>query len=357
MGHHADRRGRVVEALPADVDALVVSSPVNVRYLTGFTGSNGAVLLRRDPAAILATDGRYVLQGEQQAPDLQLVETRSPVAELASRAGGLGLRRLGIEARHVTVADMSMLSQLDLGIEIVAVDSAVEDVRIVKDDDELSAITAACAITDRAFADIVERIRPGQTERAVSWLLRASMHEHGAEDLAFASIVAFGPNSAVPHHEPTDRPLSAGDLVKLDFGARVDGYHADLTRTLVVRPVADWQRDLHAFVVELQSRLRRLTSVGAAPSRLNEQYATQLDEAGHVVRHGLGHGVGLEIHESPMLTAASTAARLQPNVPVTIEPGVYLPGRGGVRIEDTVVVCTDGAEPLTGSPRDLIEID
>jgi Xaa-Pro aminopeptidase len=203
---------------------------------------------------------------------------------------------------------------------------------------------------------VVAQVRVGVSEREVSWWLRSAIRENGGDDLAFDSIVAFGPHSAIPHHEPTDRALAAGDLVKLDFGAQVGGYHADMTRTVATTPVADWQRDLHALVHRIQQDCRAAACVGALPRDLDTLARDAITAAGHSAAHGLGHGVGLEIHELPFLSATSTADRLADRVPVTIEPGIYLPDRGGVRIEDTVIVGADGARSLTTSSRELIEI-
>jgi Xaa-Pro aminopeptidase len=189
----------------------------------------------------------------------------------------------------------------------------------------------------------------------VSWMLIEELQTRGAET-SFPSIVAFGANSARPHHSPTDRTLERGDLVKVDFGALVDGYHADMTRTIVVGPAADWQRELHALVHEIQQDCRDQVRPGALPAQLDAHARGLVEDAGYDVAHGLGHGVGLEIHEAPFLVDRSPADTLVERVPVTVEPGIYLPGRGGVRIEDTVVVTADGAEPLTRSPRELLVI-
>jgi Xaa-Pro aminopeptidase len=233
----------------------------------------------------------------------------------------------------------------------------VEDLRAVKDTDELTSIATACQITDAAFSDVTAALRPGLTEREVAWLLRSAIQAHGGDGLAFDSIVAFGPHSAIPHHEPTDRTLATGDLIKMDFGALSDGYHADMTRTVVMGAASDWQRELHGLVNDIQQQCREAAVVGALTKELDVMAREAIVAAGHVPAHGLGHGVGLQIHERPFLTATSSGAdRLQDRVPVTIEPGVYLPGRGGVRIEDTVVVGPDGARSLTTSSRELIEV-
>lgn len=362
MADHADRRLAVLDRLPDDVDALLVTNLVNLRYLCGFTGSNGALLLARDGRAWLATDGRYVTQAETEAPGVPLVESRTVAATLVERTIEEGLGRLGVEREQVTLGQFARLSEAaESSVELSGVEPVVEQIRIVKDTDELARLTRACALTDAAFGAVVSELRPGVTERAVARRLEEQLLDRGADGLAFPSIVAAGPHGAMPHHRPSDRPLQRGDLVVIDFGGRYDGYHADMTRTVVIGRAADWQREIYALVREVQEQGRDQVRPGALPKELNQAAEQAIVDAGHECRHPLGHGVGLEIHESPYLSKESSADRLVANVPVTVEPGVYLPGRGGVRIEDTVVVGahgveTPGAESLTRSSRDLIEI-
>jgi Xaa-Pro aminopeptidase len=350
---HDDRRNRLASLLGDDVDAVLVSKIVNVRYLTGFTGSNAALLLGRD-GALLATDGRYAEQAAAECPDLPVLVTGALAADLVAEAARRGWRRLGVET-HVLTVDAYDALRTDQ-VELLDAAHPVERLRVAKDDAEIDALRAACAATDAVFARVLDALRPGVTERDIGWELQRLMHEVGAEGPAFPSIVGFGPNSAIPHHSPGDRALAPGDLVKLDFGAKVDGYHSDMTRTVVCGKPADWQRDLHAQVAVVQEKCRAATTVGADPAGL-EQLARDLITAdGHEFVHGLGHGVGLEIHEQPFLVPGTSAARLDDRVPVTVEPGIYLPGRGGVRIEDVVLVREGGTESLTTSPRELLEI-
>ena len=344
--------GRRVDDL---VDACLVTNPVNLRYLTGFTGSNGAVLVRADGSAVLATDGRYAEQAAGESPDVEILVTRDIAGELVRRAADDGVGRLAIQHRHVTLTAATRLVEAAGNVELVDLGGAVESLRAVKDDEELEALRRACAITDEVFAAIVELLAPGMTEREVSWLMREQMHARGAAP-AFESIVAFGANSARPHHAPTDRALERGELVKMDFGARVDGYHADMTRTVVVGEAAAWQQEVHGLVQQIQATCRQEVRPGAVPAELDALARKLVEESGNDVAHGLGHGVGLEIHEAPFLVDQSPADTLVERVPVTVEPGIYLPGRGGVRIEDTVVVTAEGSEPLTRSPRELLVI-
>jgi Xaa-Pro aminopeptidase len=351
------RRNRLITLIGPTNDAFLVTNLVNVRYLTGFTGSNAAVLVSRDRPTLIATDGRYLTQVAAQSPDLECIEARAAATALVDRAAADGVRRLAIEAGDVTLELRDLMLTAAAGrLELVASGPLVEQLRAVKDDDELASLAQACAITDAAFSAVMAQLRPGVSEREVAWWLQSAIRDHGGDGLAFDSIVAFGANSAIPHHEATDVPLAVGDLVKLDFGARRDGYHADMTRTVVMGPATDWQRELHGLVSDVQQRCRDAAVVGALPRGLDALARESIEAAGHLVAHGLGHGVGLEIHELPLLSATSTADRLADRVPVTIEPGVYLPDHGGVRIEDTVVVGVDGARSLTTSPRELIEV-
>jgi Xaa-Pro aminopeptidase len=350
------RRQALGQRFGPRVDGFLVTSPVNVRYVTGFTGSNGAALLLPDGTATLTTDGRYATQAREECPDVDVVVTRSVATDLVRRAASAGLAALGIERHHVTLTQYDALVEAAAG-ELTLADAGrpIEDERVVKDEAELAALADACRVTDEVFGEVLTRLAPGVSERDVAGVLASEMRSRGAEP-AFDSIVAFGPDSARPHHQPTVRPLATGDLVKLDFGAQVRGYHADMTRTVVLGRAQDWQRELHGLVRDIQQRCREATVVGALPADLDDLARSLVEGAGHECAHGLGHGVGLEIHESPFLVRMSDAATLVERVPVTVEPGVYLPGRGGVRIEDTVVVRAGGAEPLTTSPRELIEI-
>jgi Xaa-Pro aminopeptidase len=354
----AARRAALRALLPAGVDGLLVTDLVNLRYLTGFTGSNAALLVHvdGDGASRLCTDGRYRAQVAVEVPDLETVIERACAVTLAGLARGLGVGKLGFESDHVTVdAHAALAEQADL----VRAPGLVQQLRMVKDDTELAALRAACAIADAALAELIEHggLAPGRTEAEVALDLEYRMRTHGAAGPSFASIVAAGPHSAVPHHSPTATPLRAGDIVKIDFGALVDGYHSDMTRTVVLGAAADWQRELYALVAAAQAAGRAALSPGVDVADVDAAARGVVVDAGRGEEflHPLGHGVGLQIHEAPLL-GATGSGRLAAGMTVTVEPGVYLEGRGGVRIEDTLVV-TDGApEVLTRFPKDLLEI-
>ena len=233
----------------------------------------------------------------------------------------------------------------------------VEGLRAVKDADEVTALRRACAVADAAFADVLPTIRPGVTERTIAADLEGRMRRHGSEGPSFDTIVAAGPNAAVPHHRPTDRPVGLGDLITIDFGAVVDGYHSDMTRTVVLGEPQAWQREVYDVVAAAQQAGVDAVADGVAAATVDQAARGVIEAAGMGERfiHGLGHGVGLEIHEAPAVGSGS-AGELRMDMVLTVEPGVYLPGRGGVRIEDTLVVLGHGrpAERLTLSPRELL---
>ena len=339
---------------------MVVTDLVNVRYLTGFTGSNAAlVVFADDTPPVLATDSRYVTQAARQAPDVDLVIDRSCGRRLVGMALDCGVRRIGFESHVVTVADFDVLTALaadTAGAELVRTAGEVEALREVKDDGEVMLLRRACDAADTALSALIADggLRPGRTERAVARELEALMLDHGADGPSFETIVAAGANSAVPHHRPTDAVLEAGDFVKIDFGALVGGYHSDMTRTFVLGSAAAWQRELYQLVAAAQQAGREALAVGATLSDVDAAAREVIAAAGHAEHfgHGLGHGVGLQIHEAPGINSTAAGTLLAGSV-VTVEPGVYLPDRGGVRIEDTLVVGERGPELLTRFPKEL----
>jgi len=353
---HDVRRKRLRDAvLAAGAEAALVTRLVNVRYLTGFTGSNAALLVTKE-GALLATDGRYTTQASSQAPGLEQVVDRECARALVARAVTDRLGPLAFEAHDLTVELHAELAGLPGAPDMRPLGHAVEALRTVKDEEELALLREACAISDRALAETLGGIAPGQTEREVARALEAAMAELGADGPAFGTIVASGPNSAVPHHRPTEREIVRGDLLKIDFGARYGGYHADCTRTVVVgREPEEWQREIYQVVRAAQRVGRHALAVGADVREVDAAARRVVADAGYAEAfpHGLGHGVGLEIHEAPLMGYDATG-RLAARTPVTVEPGVYLPGRGGVRIEDTLVVGDGEPELLTTTPKDLL---
>lgn len=340
---------------------MLVTDLINVRYLSGFTGSNAALLVFADGAdAVLATDGRYRTQAAQQAPDVEVAIERACGRYLAGRAAAGQAQRVGFESHVVTVDGYDALASAAGGTELVRASQTVEALREIKDAGEVALLRLACEAADAALADLIESdgLRPGRTEREVGRQLEALMLDHGADGVSFETIVASGANSAIPHHRPTDAVLASGDFVKIDFGALVGGYHSDMTRTFVLDKAADWQLEIYELVSTAQRAGRLALAAGASLADVDSAARAVIVDAGHGGNfgHGLGHGVGLQIHEAPGINATA-AGTLRAGSVVTVEPGVYLPDRGGVRIEDTLVVAdeTSGNAPelLTRFPKEL----
>ncbi|MGK8523080.1 M24 family metallopeptidase [Nocardia asteroides] len=364
---YAARRGALRSLLVENrVDALLVTDLVNIRYLTGFTGSNAALLVHSwdtrsaEERTVIGTDGRYRTQVTEQVPDLRAEIARSTARRIVQLAGEWQVGRVGFESHVVTVDQHRGFLEQRTGLEFVAAPGLVEQLRMVKDAYEVERLRAACAAGDAGLAALLERggLRPGRTERQVARDLEWAMFEHGAEAVSFETIVATGANSAVPHHRPTDAVLAPGDFVKLDFGAVVGGYHSDMTRTFVLGQPTDWQREVYALVAEAQRAGREALRPGVAVADVDAASRAVIEAAGHgkLFVHGLGHGVGLQIHEAPGIAKTGTGTLLT-GVAVTVEPGVYFPGRGGVRIEDTLVVREGGPELLTHTSKDLTVVD
>lgn len=363
-GTHARRRSALRSLLDErELAAMLVTDLRNIRYLTGFTGSNAALLLHaaEENDTVLCTDGRYERQAREEVADLERVIERGCAAALASRAGSEPDRyhRVGFESQHVSVDGFDTLSEQARGVELCRAPGLVERLRMVKDDSEVEAIRLACASADRALTELIEHggVRKGRTERQVARDLESRMFDNGAAAPAFTTIVAAGTNSAIPHHRPTDAALADGDLVKIDFGAVIDGYHSDMTRMLVVGSPAQWQRDLHELVYAAQAAGSQAAVDSAEVSDVDAAARAVIDRAGYGAEfvHGLGHGVGLDVHEAPRLAQQGTGT-LNTGMTVTVEPGVYFAGQGGVRIEDTLVVRGEANEALTLSTKDLVTV-
>ena len=353
---HAARRDRV-----RGDDLLLVTDPVSVRYLSGFTGTNGQLLVASDADDDrLISDERYRERAALEAPDLPLLATRDPVGAALDAVGSAD-GRLAVEADHLTwAAARDLLDRAEeRGVDVAPTTDRVSHHRRVKDDAEIARLAEACAITERSLAWLVaEVVAPGRSERELATVLERRFVDAGADGVAFPSIVASGPNAAVPHHEPGERTLRPGDVLTIDCGALVDGYHADHTRTVAVDHLDGQLTEVHQVVVAAQAAARAAVVAGAVAGQVDDAARSVIDAAGYGERfvHGTGHGVGLEIHEAPAVGQGS-AGRLSGGMALTVEPGIYLPGLGGVRIEDTLVVAADGpARHLTDSPRDLVII-
>ncbi|MCL6593521.1 MAG: Xaa-Pro peptidase family protein [Alicyclobacillus sp.] len=335
---------------------LLVTRPENRFYLTGFRGSAGAVLVTSD-TVWLVTDFRYVEQAAQECPGVVVVQQEGTLsATLTARLPELSITSLGFEADHLTYAEVTALralEQLPAPVSLIPCTGVVEGLRQSKDDAELACIEQAVRVADAAYAHIRAWIRPGLTEKEVAWELEQCMRRLGASGPSFPTIVASGWRSALPHGVASDKVIAAGELVTLDFGAVVNGYCSDLTRTLVLGSPTPQQQAVYETVLAAQQLALAAARPGMRGSDLDAVARDALTAAGYGPHfgHSLGHGIGLAIHEQPRIGKNSTDV-LSPGMVVTIEPGVYLPGWGGVRIEDDVVVTCDGVRVLTAAPKD-----
>jgi Xaa-Pro aminopeptidase len=357
VDHELRRRSLADRLHEVGVDAFLVTSLPNVRYLTGFTGSNAQVIVR-DAGAVFFTDGRYTEQARREAPDVERITYPSGFgAVLADRLVDEGVARLGVEAGNVTLAFHRKLTEKMTEVEIVETDDVVERMRWSKDPEELQALNEAQAATDRAFDDLLDVVAIGMSERELAGVLERLLRRDGADGLAFDSIVAFGESAAEPHHEPGDRRLEEGDVIKLDFGAIWGGYHADMTRTIAFGSPASELRKIHDIVRQAQQAGIDAVRPGISGADVDAAARRVIEDAGYGDRfgHGTGHGVGLEIHEGPRV-GHDVDDELPVGAVVTVEPGIYVPALGGVRIEDMVEITEDGSRVLGSSPRELLEL-
>jgi Xaa-Pro dipeptidase len=340
-----------------EVDALLVTKLANVRYLTGFSGSSAMALLSPSES-VFFTDGRYDEQSRHEVPDLTRVASMENLAAaIRDHIRRLGIGRVGFERHAVTVEQLERWQERFDGVELAGIGEEVERLRWSKDAEELELLRSAQEATDGAFEDILDLLVVGITERQAAAQLELAMARHGADGLSFDPIVAFGEHAAEPHHRPCHRALAEGDVIKMDLGAKVGGYHTDMTRTVSFGEPATELRKVHDVVAAAQQAGIDALHPGVAAGDVDRAARSVIEDAGYGDRftHGLGHGVGLEIHEGPWVRRDGED-RLPTGAVVTVEPGVYLPGMGGVRIEDAVEVSEDGPSVLGASTRELIEL-
>jgi Xaa-Pro aminopeptidase len=341
-----------IDALQASLEEpLLVSNLVNIRYLVGFDSSNAALVVEPERVRLFS-DFRYAEVG-RSVEGVEFVETkRSLYAALAELLEG----RYGFEADDLTYGKWETLSAG--GLELVPRRGLVEAPRAVKDEAEREAVRRAGALTSEAYARFAEEPFVGRTERHLAWRLDELFHELGADAPAFETIVAAGPNSARPHSRPGDRKVGTGEMVVVDSGAKLDGYCSDCTRTFATGPLPERLQEAYAVCLEAQLAGLEAVLVGATGVEADGAARRVIEDAGfgEAFGHGLGHGVGLDVHEAPRLARESTDTLVAGNV-VTVEPGIYLEGLGGIRIEDLVIVGEDGPEVLTGYTKDLVSVD
>lgn len=353
-----DRLALIRQQLPAwQSDGILITSATNRRWASGFTGSAGQLLITADKA-LIATDFRYWEQAKAQAPAFDLFQHQRTDDDTKKMLAAANVSRLALEAKQISLYEAENLRKLGEGIEWVPLEKSLEGLRQVKTAVEIEALRAAAAITDYAMSQINEIAQPGMSERALAWELEKTMRERGADGLAFDIIVASGPHGAYPHHRAGDRQLQEGDTIVVDMGCQLNGYRSDLTRTFHLGNNPSEQFwEVYNLVLSAQQAALAALRPGLTLRQADAAARDVITAAGHGDHfgHGLGHGVGLDIHEDPFMSfRAGEAETLVAGATITVEPGVYLPGWGGVRIEDFVQVTDNGVVMLSNCPKNPI---
>ena len=339
------------------LDAIIISVPENRRYLSGFTGSAGYLVVSRTDA-VLATDFRYTEQAGNQSPDYQVVRMGADWSWLLDSLKEQGFTKVGFEGHQVPVATYQQMTKALEDIpsserpSLMSTQGIVEGIRSVKEAEEVSMLQKAIDVADGAMQAIAPHIQPGQTEREIAWNLEKAMRDLGADSPSFDTIVASGPNGAMPHHRPSDRIIEDGDPIVIDMGAKVDGYCSDLSRTVCIGEADETFRKIYDIVLGAQLTAIATVKVGMSGGDADDLSRNVIAEAGYGDNfgHSLGHGVGLVIHEYPRVSPKAENV-LEPGMVFTVEPGIYLSGWGGVRIEDIVVLDEKGATVLSKAPK------
>ena len=338
----------------SDVDTLLFFGLPNIRYLAGFTGSDGVLAFSGEDGWFL-TDSRYTSQASLETAGVKIREYRGKLEGVADLLKETKAVRVGIEAEHTTVAFLGALAKAVPDVEFVPIGGELDDLRAVKDDEELRLLRKSAELASGAFSSILGDIKPGAVERDIALALEFAMKRRGAEEKSFDFIVASGPRGALPHGKAGDRVLGSGELVTIDFGAVFQGYHSDETVTVAVGSPDSRQKDIYGIVKDAHDRAVEAIRPGVSLRELDDKARSYIEAKGYgkFFGHGLGHGVGLEVHERPTVSYRSEGL-VEEGMVFTIEPGIYLPGWGGVRIEDTVVVTGDGCLLLTTVPKGLM---
>ena len=339
------------------LDAIIISVPENRRYLSGFTGSAGYLVISRN-GAVLATDFRYTEQAGNQSPDFQIVRMGADWNWMLDAFKEQGFKKVGFEGHQVPVATYQQMTTALEEVSsserpsLLSTQGIVEGIRSVKEAEEVSLLQKAIDVADGAMQAIAPHIQPGQTEREIAWNLEKAMRDLGADSPSFDTIVASGPNGAMPHHRPSDRAIQDGDPIVIDMGAKVDGYCSDLSRTVCVGGADETFRKIYDIVLGAQLTAIATVKVGMSGGDADDLSRNVIAEAGYGDNfgHSLGHGVGLVIHEYPRVSPKAENV-LEPGMVFTVEPGIYLSGWGGVRIEDIVVLDEKGATVLSKAPK------
>lgn len=338
-----------------ELDGIIINNLKNVYYLTGFWGSNGTVFISRD-RQILVTDARYIIAAKQEVTGFEIFAERDELTTIAKIAKDMGLSRIGFED-EISVSYYHRMQGAFEGLELVPQTQFVEALRMIKDEAEIETIRKACSISDRAFHDVLEFIKPGKTEIEIANFLDFRMRELGAAGLSFDTILASGINSSKPHAHPMHKPVELGEAITMDFGCLYEHYVSDMTRTVYLGHVSDEQAEIYNTVLKANQALIDQAKAGLGFRDFDKIPRDIIVEAGYgeYFTHGIGHGIGLDIHEEPYFSQTSTEV-IKLGMVLTDEPGIYIEGKYGVRIEDDILITETGCELLTLAPKELIVI-
>ncbi|MDI1474146.1 M24 family metallopeptidase [Streptococcus taonis] len=338
-----------------ELDGIIINNLKNVYYLTGFWGSNGTVFISRD-RQILVTDARYIIAAKQEVTGFEIFAERDELATIAKIAKDMGLSRIGFED-EISVSYYHRMQTAFEGMELLPQTQFVEALRMIKDEAEIETIRKACSISDRAFHDVLEFIKPGKTEIEIANFLDFRMRELGAAGLSFDTILASGINSSKPHAHPMHKPVELGEAITMDFGCLYEHYVSDMTRTVYLGHVSDEQAEIYNTVLKANQALIDQAKAGLGFRDFDKIPRDIIVEAGYgeYFTHGIGHGIGLDIHEEPYFSQTSTEV-IKSGMVLTDEPGIYIEGKYGVRIEDDILITETGCELLTLAPKELIVI-
>lgn len=338
-----------------ELDGIIINNLKNVYYLTGFWGSNGTVFISRD-RQILVTDARYIIAAKQEVTGFEIFAERDELAAIAKIAKDMGLSRIGFED-EISVSYCHRMQATFEGLELIPQTQFVEVLRMIKDETEIATIRKACSISDQAFHDALEFIKPGKTEIEIANFLDFRMRELGAAGLSFDTILASGINSSKPHAHPMHKPVELGEAITMDFGCLYEHYVSDMTRTIYLGHVSDEQAEIYNTVLKANQALIDQAKAGLGFRDFDKIPRDIIVEAGYgeYFTHGIGHGIGLDIHEEPYFSQTSTEV-IKSGMVLTDEPGIYIEGKYGVRIEDDILITDTGCEVLTLAPKELIVI-
>lgn len=338
-----------------ELDGIIINNLKNVYYLTGFWGSNGTVFISRD-RQVLVTDARYIIAAKQEVTGFEIFAERDELATIAKIAQDMGLSRIGFED-EISVSYYHRMQAAFEGLELIPQTQLVEALRMIKDETEIATIRKACSISDQAFHDALEFIKPGKTEIEIANFLDFRMRELGAAGLSFDTILASGINSSKPHAHPMHKPVELGEAITMDFGCLYEHYVSDMTRTIYLGHVSDEQAEIYNTVLKANQALIDQAKDGLGFRDFDKIPRDIIVEAGYgqYFTHGIGHGIGLDIHEEPYFSQTSTEV-IKSGMVLTDEPGIYIEGKYGVRIEDDILITDTGCELLTLAPKELIVI-